>query len=158
MWIPLPTICVSEPLLRCLQGICMSLQLQILFLSDVGIFIVHAWCATQTRPQFNIQRRKGKPLVCNSFKVLLPQLAESTEKFDRSCFLYQRMFTFISFQPMRSDTYGLSTVSISSILLSYNFALNINRDQTCCKVIKFKRKKKCPINFSKPGHCDLLLF
>ena len=38
----------------CLQGICMSRQSQILFLSDVGIFWVHVWCASQTRPRFNV--------------------------------------------------------------------------------------------------------
>ena len=32
----------------------MSRQSQILFLSDVGVFIVHVWCATQTRPRFNV--------------------------------------------------------------------------------------------------------
>ena len=47
-------------LLRCLQGICMSRQSQIRFLSDVGIFIVHAWCVTQTRPRFNVpSERRG---------------------------------------------------------------------------------------------------
>ena len=44
---------------RCLQ-FCMSRQSQILFLSDVGIFIVHVWCATQTRPRFNVpSERRG---------------------------------------------------------------------------------------------------
>ena len=44
----------------CLQGICMSRQSQILFLSDVGIFTVHVWCATQTRPRFNVpSERRG---------------------------------------------------------------------------------------------------
>ena len=34
--------------------ICLSRQSQILFLSDIGIFIVHVWWATQTRPRFNV--------------------------------------------------------------------------------------------------------
>ena len=47
--------------LQCLKGICMSRQSQIRFLSDVGIFIVHAWCVAQTRPRFNVpsERRQG---------------------------------------------------------------------------------------------------
>ena len=40
--------------------ICLSRQSQILFLSDVEIFIVHVWYATQSRPWFNVlSERRG---------------------------------------------------------------------------------------------------
>ena len=42
----------------------MSRQSQILFLSDVGIFIVHVWCATQTRPRFNVPSERRTQYVC----------------------------------------------------------------------------------------------
>ena len=56
VWIPVPTCSPSGALIiffSCLH-FCMSRQSQILFLSDVVIFIVHVWCATQTRPRFNV--------------------------------------------------------------------------------------------------------
>ena len=40
--------------------ICINRQSQILFLGAVGIFIAHVWCATQTRPRFNVpSERRG---------------------------------------------------------------------------------------------------
>ena len=58
-WIPVPTSSRSAALLK-VFAVCMSRQSQILFLSDVGIFIVHVWCATQTRPRFNVpSERRG---------------------------------------------------------------------------------------------------
>ena len=56
-WIPVPTCSRSAALLK-VCAVCMSRQSQILFLSDVGIFIVHVWCATQTRPQFNVPSKR----------------------------------------------------------------------------------------------------
>ena len=39
----------------------------ILFLSDVGIFIVHVWCATQTRPRFYVpSERRGVTSFSNT--------------------------------------------------------------------------------------------
>merc|ERR1711963_873141 len=52
---------------RCLQGICMSRQSQILFLSAVGFFIVHVWCAAQTRPRFYVpSERRGVTTFSNT--------------------------------------------------------------------------------------------
>ena len=51
----------------CLQGICMSRESQNLFLSDVRIFWVHVWCATQTRPRFNVpSERRGVTTISNT--------------------------------------------------------------------------------------------
>ena len=46
-------LCSVHTFFFCLH-ICMSRQSQILFLSDVGIFLVHDCCATQTRPRFDV--------------------------------------------------------------------------------------------------------
>ena len=50
-------------------GVCnlFAPAITILFLSDVGIFIVHAWCATQTRPRFNVpSERRGVTSFSNT--------------------------------------------------------------------------------------------
>ena len=48
-------------------AVCISRQSQILFLSDVRIFIVHAWCVTQTRPRFNVpSERRGVTTFSNT--------------------------------------------------------------------------------------------
>ena len=50
-----------------LLRICLSRQSQILFLSAVGIFTVHVWCATQTRPRFNVpSERRGITTFSNT--------------------------------------------------------------------------------------------
>ena len=65
-WIPVPTCSRSAALLK-VCAVCMSRQSQILFLSDVGIFIVHAWCVTQTRPRFNVpSERRGVTTFSNT--------------------------------------------------------------------------------------------
>lgn len=57
--IPVPTSSRSAALLK-VCAVCMTRQSQILFLSDVGIFIVHDWRVTQTRPRFNVpSERRG---------------------------------------------------------------------------------------------------
>ena len=75
MWIPVPTRSSSGALIiffsfSCLQGICMSRQSQILFLSDVGIFIVYVWCATQTRPRSNVQFERCSITTCVTHKSI----------------------------------------------------------------------------------------
>ena len=64
----MPTCSPSAALLK-VRAVCMSRQSQILFLSDVGIFIyiVHAWCVTQTRPRFNVpSERRGVTRFSNT--------------------------------------------------------------------------------------------